>query len=306
MLPSRLLKRLSQLNRQRIVPASKPAAAPHGPNSLPQLSSALPAWTPAPTSQVQLDPQPGNVLHGKSGSNSAELPAGEVVETKSGCHYHLVREIARIWPDWPAFWAKRAPLTQAWAQTQRAEVQAMVAEFPQRTVLLDLETCGFAGSMVFLVGIVHWSRNQLVLSQKLARTYAEEASILDALWQITQQSHVLVTYNGKSFDWPMVKDRRIRFHLPIEESLTHCDLLHVARRRWKHRLPNCKLQTLERYICGRRRSGDIPGSQIPQAYHRFVRSQDATQIREILHHNALDLVTLLQLMFSLGVSPEPA
>ena len=77
--------------------------------------------------------------------------------------------------------------------------------------------------------------------------------------------------------------------------LIHCDLLHHSRRRWKDKLPDCKLQTLERHICRRHRTDDIPGREIPSAYHDFVRSGDAWLIRSVLHHNALDLVTLLQL-----------
>ncbi|MFW6171353.1 MAG: ribonuclease H-like domain-containing protein, partial [Planctomycetota bacterium] len=83
-------------------------------------------------------------------------------------------------------------------------------------------------------------------------------------------------------------------HQPRPEPI-HCDLLHHARRRWKDKLPDCKLQTLERYVCRRRRTADIPGREIPSAYHDFVRSGDAWLIRAVLHHNALDLVTLLQL-----------
>ena len=84
----------------------------------------------------------------------------------------------------------------------------------------------------------------------------------------------------------------------------HFDLLHHARRRWKSQLPNCKLQTLERYICGRNRVGDIPGRDIPLAYHDYVRTGNTEQVRSILHHNALDLVTLLQLSLTfIGYEP---
>ena len=113
----------------------------------------------------------------------------------------------------------------------------------------------------------------------------------------------MVTFNGKSFDWPQVTDRSTLYHLGQEPAarheLIHVDLLHHARRRWRRELPNCKLQTLERYICGRRRSGDIPGRDIPRAYHNYVRTGDATEMRSILHHNALDLITLLQLALKL-------
>jgi uncharacterized protein YprB with RNaseH-like and TPR domain len=77
--------------------------------------------------------------------------------------------------------------------------------------------------------------------------------------------------------------------------LIHCDLLHHARRRWGKQLPDCRLQTLERHVCRRRRDEDIPGHEIPAAYHDFVRTGDAWLIRSVLHHNALDLITLLQL-----------
>ena len=121
--------------------------------------------------------------------------------------------------------------------------------------------------------------------------------MLRALWQIAGSNQVLASFNGKSFDWPCIHDRSTLHHIGAESrtGLIHCDLLHHARRRWKDRLPNCRLQTLERYVCGRRRSGDIPGSEIPMAYHDFVRSGNTRQLESILHHNALDLVTLVEL-----------
>ena len=73
-------------------------------------------------------------------------------------------------------------------------------------------------------------------------------------------------------------------------------MLHVCRRIWKKRLPNCKLQTLETFICKRRRHGDIPGSEIPDAYHEYVRSSDAWQMVDVLKHNLLDLLTMADLM----------
>ncbi len=160
------------------------------------------------------------------------------------------------------------------------------------------------------------------MSQLLARNYAEEKSLLQTLWSIAADKRVLVTFNGKSFDWPMVHDRSTLHHLgqdPRDSSVTapdhstvaaattplgrqdrrpnliHCDLLHHARRRWGKQLPDCRLQTLERHICRRERAEDIPGREIPAAYHDFVRHGDAWLMRGVLHHNALDLITLLQL-----------
>ena len=115
--------------------------------------------------------------------------------------------------------------------------------------------------------------------------------------EIFAQNEVIVSYNGKSFDWPQIRDRYALHERgrELEKPPTHLDLVHHARRRWRRELPNCKLQTLEWYLCGRRRTGDIPGREIPQAYHDYVRTGDTKHARSILHHNALDLVTLLQL-----------
>jgi uncharacterized protein YprB with RNaseH-like and TPR domain len=122
--------------------------------------------------------------------------------------------------------------------------------------------------------------------------------VLTAVRGLLDDQQVLVTFNGKSFDWPQIRDRSTlheRDPDSVDNHLVHLDLLHHARRRWRCELPNCKLQTLERYICGRHRTGDIPGGDIPAAYHDYVRTGDLAEVRQILHHNALDLVTLLQL-----------
>ncbi len=83
-------------------------------------------------------------------------------------------------------------------------------------------------------------------------------------------------------------------------------MLHEARRRWRRGLPNCKLRTLKKYICRRMRQGDIPGEEIPEAYHAYVRTQNAWQIVEILKHNMLDLVTMADLMTRMEATWEPA
>jgi uncharacterized protein YprB with RNaseH-like and TPR domain len=149
--------------------------------------------------------------------------------------------------------------------------------------------------MVFLAGLVHWDQEQLMLSQLWARNYAEEKAMLQSLRSMITDHHVMITFNGKSFDWPQVLDRSTLHHLGPPPRPRHIDLLHLARRRWRHQLPNCRLQTLERYVCGRHRTDEISGSQIPQAYHDYVRSGRTDKVGSILHHNALDLITLLQL-----------
>jgi uncharacterized protein YprB with RNaseH-like and TPR domain len=114
-----------------------------------------------------------------------------------------------------------------------------------------------------------------------------------------------VTFNGKSFDWPYIEGRARGHRLGVSAPRAHFDMLHHARRTWKHSLPNCKLQTLELYLCGRTRIDDVPGSQIPRAYHEFVatHAEDGTGahlMAPILHHNALDILTLSELVCIAG------
>ena len=141
------------------------------------------------------------------------LARGEECENASGRHLRFRRPITQCWPQ-----AERAigrlTTAETWARGNlHPELAAAARWFPQGTLFLDLETCGFAGSMVFLVGLVWHSDGELAVDQLFARNYAEERAVLETLWQIAARNHVLVTFNGKSFDWPMVHDRSTRHHL---------------------------------------------------------------------------------------------
>ncbi len=223
-----------------------------------------------------------------------ELAVGHEYANEAGRHWLIEKPLEHIWPastDYLARWQ----METAAMNPDNTDLLALKQEL-QQTIFLDLETCGFAGSMIFLVGLLYEGPGGPVLSQLWARNYSEEPAVLTTLRQILVGKKILATFNGKSFDWPQVRDRcTVHTRTARLPELTHVDLLHHARRRFKAELPNCRLQTLERYICGRRRVGDIPGGQIPDEYHRYVQSGDNRSVRSILHHNALDLVTLMQL-----------
>ena len=177
---------------------------------------------------------------------------------------------------------------------------------PEDLLFLDLETCGFSGTGIFLVGTMFFTDGRFVCEQHFARTYPEEPAILHALADRYARTPLLVTFNGKAFDMNMVRERAA-FHgveLP-EQPPAHLDLLHESRRLWRGRTPNCRLQTLERRFCGRVRIGDIPGAAIPDAYHRFVDTGDARQVRDIIHHNLLDMLTMAQLLCAALTGCEP-
>ena len=178
------------------------------------------------------------------------------------------------------------------------EWQALVDALPAHTVAFDLETCGLGGAALFLVGLLRSIDGKICVELLLARNYAEEAAVLWTMWATLAESHVALSFNGKSFDWPMIVDRSRRWLLDRHRELpspTHIDLLHPARRRWRKVLPDCRLLTLEQHICRRSRRGDIDGRDIPAAYDEFVRTGEPAHIEPVLYHNALDVVTLFDL-----------
>lgn len=302
MLTDDVLARLSQLNRGGL---SSPAA---------ECSAAARtvAGVPAPPADAE-------------GEDVSQLPPGQEAANCCGAHWLRERPLEELWPhgaQWLSRELVRLDQLAATSAQRPADLQVLLHSLPAHVMLLDLETCGFAGSPIFLAGVLHEQNQCWKLSQLLARNYAEEKALLHTLWSLAADKRVLVTFNGKSFDWPMVHDRSTRHHLGEDPrdrpdrpaaggaaavvcppqarhdprpELVHCDLLHHARRRWGKQLPDCRLQTLERVVCRRRRDDDIPGHAIPAAYHDFVRTGDAWLMRGVLHHNALDLITLLQL-----------
>ncbi len=179
-------------------------------------------------------------------------------------------------------------------------------------LFMDTETCGFSGSVVFLVGVMYFDaqagpRGDLVFEQWLARNYAEEPAIMHTFARRLVSARPLVTFNGKAFDMNMIRERSAFHGLMLDDpEPPHLDLLHESRRVWKGVLPNCRLQTLEKELCGRARTGDIPGAAIPDAYHRFVDTADARQVADILHHNLLDLLTMAEILAVLLTGCDPS
>ncbi len=167
---------------------------------------------------------------------------------------------------------------------------------PERWVFLDTETTGLAGgtgTYAFLVGVGHIAPEGFRLKQFFMRDYGEEASLLHALSEYLSRFDVLVTYNGKTYDQPLLETRyRMARSRPPFARLQHLDLLHGARRLWKLRFESCRLVELETQVLGVERQGDLPGEMIPYVYFEYLRTREAFRVAPIFHHNALDILTL--------------
>ncbi|MCI0624559.1 MAG: ribonuclease H-like domain-containing protein [Acidobacteria bacterium] len=171
-------------------------------------------------------------------------------------------------------------------------------------VFLDTETTGLAGgvgTVAFLVGLGRWTDSGFCVEQYLMRDYHEERAMLLALQESLATTQVLVTFNGKAFDVPLLQSRFVlaRQRWPLARAL-HLDLLHPARRLWKLRLGNCCLANLESELFGIEREEDVPGHLIPQLYFRYARTGNPQSVGGILSHNRQDIETLARLALRVG------
>lgn len=177
-----------------------------------------------------------------------------------------------------------------------------------RTVFIDLETTGLsggAGTVAFLVGCGYFDLGAFQVRQFLLASYAAERALLAAVAEFFDGTELIVTYNGKTFDVPVMETRWIfhRMEMPdfTPAGVAHFDMLHPARRLWKGRAGAlddrddgacCRLTTLERDLLGFRRRGDVPGFEIPGRFFQFLRTGDPRPLEAVLEHNRLDLVSL--------------
>jgi uncharacterized protein YprB with RNaseH-like and TPR domain len=235
---------------------------------------------------------------------------GEEIQTAVGKYFLIRRNLKTVWPESVKIVQLYKDVFLKGGMTsvtmKSDDVAVLLQANPQAITYLDIETCGFSGTNIFLIGWCYFDgEDDLVVEQAFARDYAEEAGIIYAICERLMKTHVLATYNGKRFDFPSICERAIIHRQLVPPVLAHVDLLDHARAKWKPSLPNCKLQTLEMQLCGRRRHGDIPGAEIPQAYHDFVKTGDARKIKTIIHHNFLDIVTLAEITARLLAGDDP-
>jgi uncharacterized protein len=164
-------------------------------------------------------------------------------------------------------------------------------------VFFDLETTGLnggAGTHAFLVGCGWFDDGRFVTRQYVMARHADERAMLETVARECAQAGALVSFNGKSFDAPMLETRYLFHRLGwFGSDKPHVDLLHPARQFWRRE--DCSLQALERQLVGHRRRGDVAGVDVPARYFQFVRSGDPAPLCQVLEHNRLDLLTLAAL-----------
>lgn len=187
-----------------------------------------------------------------------------------------------------------------WARDPR------IAELPiHKFAFLDTETSGVSGgtgTYAFLVGAARFVDDTFVLKQFFLRDPSEEPAMLEALIHFLAPCEGMVTFNGKSFDAPLLKTRYSLHRIPAPfTDFSHIDLLPLARRLWRDRLPSRALKYLEEHVLGfTRTSEEVPGYEIPWLYFDYLRSGDARPMGGVFYHNAMDVVAMAALLGHVG------
>ncbi len=222
---------------------------------------------------------------------------GDNRETGSGDFFHVVRDAKEFHENYFDLQKLLGNAVEIVAEKTQLKTSA------EDLLFLDIETTGLSSSVpLFLIGSLHagekTSGSKLELF--LARTKREERAAIAAFLELVE-GKTLVSFNGKRFDWPFIEGRALRHGLKIPMPRAHFDLLHLARSKWKLQVPNCRLQTLEYFLCGRSREGDVASSKIPDQYWEFCEMYETTGrgahlMTPIVHHNTWDVLTMADLL----------
>lgn len=218
-----------------------------------------------------------DMLHGRT-------PIGEIVSTIAEGDDAL-QLMAKAWPS-------AQGIVEAGLQT--------------RLLFLDLETTGLfggAGTQAFLIGCAAIEGTSMRVRQFLLPGFEHERALLSDLQAWAKNYGAVCTYNGRTFDVPLIETRYMFHRVPCAlEGVPHLDMLHPARRMWRQRPltmgtpdpddSSCSLSVLEKQIAGLHRVGDVPGYEIPSRFFKFVRTGDARPLEAVMEHNRLDLISL--------------
>ena len=277
-----------------------------------------------PSAQLPTAPEPGRDIIDQLRSKMAEIlerpkfqaparPAADPTETS----LPFVREETPNGPLYrrhsilpPSHHVGRIPVDSAYHS--RPELLALLALDPSLSgvpvhgaLFFDTETTGLggAGAIAFLLGMAWFDAEQrLHIEQLLLRSPSDEPAMLDVLTERLATTELLVSYNGKAFDWPLLKGRYVMNRRQIPRDLPHLDLLHIGRRLHRARLGACRLKTLESEVLGFERGVDVDGGDVPARYAHFLRTGDEQALREVVDHNAWDVVSMAALV---GLYGEP-
>ena len=175
-------------------------------------------------------------------------------------------------------------------------------------IFLDTETTGLSGgvgTLAFLIWLGYFEGNNFVVEQHIMRDFDEELSMLNEVANLINQKQVLVSFNGKSYDYPLLENRMVLNRISsymnsARDKNLHIDLLHPSRRIWSSMLDSCSLTSLENNILRHYRRDDIPGREIPNIYYQYLQDRDEGPMLKVMEHNTKDILAMVALFIRLS------
>ncbi|AZB43291.1 hypothetical protein CEF21_13820 [Bacillus sp. FJAT-42376] len=232
---------------------------------------------------------------------AAERSSSGLAEVRYGDDYCLMRESVYPLEHRHGLYKLKecAEAVSDWNESMLNHPLSSKGHSPGDLFFFDTETTGLGGgtgNMIFLLGHASFTDNEVIIRQHLLPKPGHEVALYQNFLKYVDIT-TLVTYNGKSFDWPQVKTRHtlIRDFVPELPSFGHFDLYHASRRLWKHRDFPIKLVNVESEILGIHREDDVPGYLAPIIYQHYVQTGDESVLEGIMKHNELDVLTLITL-----------
>jgi uncharacterized protein len=261
--------------------------------------SRLKALRPFPRSDASPSAAPsGAAARGRSpvfpegAERLVTLLEAKICANEFGEHVALRKWYSEPVTDAPGLGAPEGELDPAALQLLAPNASREIAD-PSRWLFLDTETTGITGgtgTYPFMVGLAWWDAGGLEVEQLFMRDYSDEHSLLVALAERIAERPVLVTFNGKSFDWPLLETRyRMTRSIRPPALRAHLDFLHPARNLWRLRIGSTRLAELELKVLGWNRGSDMSSWMIPQLYFDYLRGGPPEPLLPIFHHNQMDL-----------------
>ena len=164
---------------------------------------------------------------------------------------------------------------------------------------MDIETLGLSNVPIILIGVAEIKGNNIISSQYFLRDLDEEIAVLKGYFSHLDEDSVHVTFNGKTFDVPYIKNRLNYHRIDVDFDLAHLDLMYFAKYLWRDELPNCQLQTIEKYKFGLERVDDVPGQYIPGYYNTYLSERNIGPMIPIIEHNRQDIVSLADFLMKM-------
>ena len=164
---------------------------------------------------------------------------------------------------------------------------------------MDIETLGLSNVPIILIGVAEIKGNKIISSQYFLRDLDEEIAVLNGYFSHLDDDSVHVTFNGKTFDVPFIKNRLNYHRIDVDFDLAHIDLMYFAKYLWRDELPNCQLQTIEKYKFGLERVDDVPGQYIPGYYNTYLSEKNIGPMIPIIEHNRQDIVSLADFLMKM-------